>query len=37
MNFSAKAAKIALSKTDNNFERAIDYILSHENIEEEEK
>lgn len=36
MNFSAKAAKFALTQTDNNLERAIDYILSHENVGEDE-
>lgn len=35
MNFSEKVAKYALQKTDNNVERALDYILSHENIEAE--
>lgn len=35
MGLSEKVARYALEKTDNNFDRALEYIFSHENIEDE--
>jgi len=37
MGFTENQARIALRKTDNNLERAVDYLFSHDNVEEEEK
>lgn len=36
MGYSDKQAKIALTKCDNNVERAVDFLLNHDNIEDME-